>query len=74
MPDSFRKIRIGHFQNPTLFVTVDFDKNGYSYGDNVVAKIKVRRSDGEILLTGTSVAYKVSSDSSQDKSMLLLNS
>jgi hypothetical protein len=56
-----------------LFVTVDFDKNGYSNGDAVIGKVKVRRADGEKMLAGSSIAYKVSSDDSQDKGLILLD-
>jgi hypothetical protein len=40
-------------------VTVDFDKNAYSPGEQIQAKIKVRRPDGERLPVGTSIAYRV---------------
>ena len=60
VPVSYRKIRIGSISNPDLFVTVDFDKNAYSPGDEVLAKVKVRRPDGERLPVGTSIAYSVS--------------
>lgn len=42
-----------------MFVTVDFDKDNYSAGDTVKAKIKVRRPDGEKLLDGSKVAYDI---------------
>jgi uncharacterized protein YfaS (alpha-2-macroglobulin family) len=59
MPPSYRKIRIGSIQQPNLFVTLDFDKNAYSSGDEVVGKIKVRKPDGTALPAGSSVAFTV---------------
>lgn len=56
IPDSYRKIRIGTFEQPDLFVTVDFEENSYSAGDKVLAKIKVRRPDGNKLPVGSSIA------------------
>lgn len=40
-------------------MTTDFDKVNYSPGDHVVAKIKVRKPDGNALPTGSSIAYSV---------------
>jgi hypothetical protein len=40
-------------------VTVDFEKQNYSPGDDVAAKVKVRRPDGEALAPGSSIAYSV---------------
>jgi len=40
-------------------VTVDFQKQNYSPGDDVKAKVKVRRPDGEALAPGSSIAYSV---------------
>lgn len=57
MPPSFRKFRIGTYSHPEMFVTCDFEKNAYSPGDEVKAKIKVRKPDGEALPVGTSIAY-----------------
>jgi len=42
-----------------MFVTVDFDKNAYSPGDQVSAKIKVRKPDGGRLPPGSSIAFSV---------------
>jgi uncharacterized protein YfaS (alpha-2-macroglobulin family) len=58
-PTSFRTFRINQFSQPELFVTVDFDKQNYSKGDKVTAKVKVRRPDGEALQPGSSIAYEV---------------
>jgi hypothetical protein len=66
VPDSFRKIRIGAFSNPTLFVTLDFEKNVYSPGDTVTGKVKVRKPDGELLPQGSSIAFSVSSGASKE--------
>jgi hypothetical protein len=40
-------------------VTVDFEKQNYSLGEKVVAKVKVRRPDGEALSPGSSIKYEV---------------
>lgn len=56
---TFRKFRINTFVQPELFVTVDFDKNSYSPGDSVVAKVKVRKPDGESLPIGSSIAMNI---------------
>jgi hypothetical protein len=40
-------------------VTFDFEKNAYSPGDEVKAKIKVRKPDGNRLPSGSSVAFSV---------------
>jgi len=37
---------------------MDFDKDNYSAGDEVTAKIKVRRPDGEKLLDGSRLEYE----------------
>ena len=42
-----------------MFVTVDFDKNNYSAGDKVTAKVKVRKPDGQRLPPGTSIAFSM---------------
>ena len=54
-----RKFRINTVSQPELFVTVDFDKNNYSPGDSVVAKVKVRKPDGESLPIGSSIAMNI---------------
>ena len=38
---------------------MDFDKDNYSPGDKVTAKIKVRRPDGEKLLDGSRISYDI---------------
>jgi len=61
-------------------VTVDFKKQNYSNGDTVVAKVKVRRPDGEALQPGSSIAYEVpmslktGKDAKVSKKMIELNS
>jgi hypothetical protein len=40
-------------------VTVDFEKQNYSLGEKVTAKVKVRRPDGEAISPGSSIAYEV---------------
>lgn len=59
VPPSFRKIRIGAYSQPEMFVTLDFDKNAYSVGDKVLGKVKVRKPDGTSLPVGSSVAFDV---------------
>jgi uncharacterized protein YfaS (alpha-2-macroglobulin family) len=49
-------------------VTVDFDKQNYSAGDKVTAKVKVRRPDGEALALGSSIAYEVAMTTQDGKS------
>jgi uncharacterized protein YfaS (alpha-2-macroglobulin family) len=55
-PDVYRKFRINTYTQPNLFVTVDFDKKNYVPGDSIVAKVKVRKPDGEKLPVGSSVS------------------
>lgn len=59
--------RINQFSQPELFVTVDFEKQNYSPGDDVKAKVKVRRPDGEALATGSSIAYSVPIKDANDR-------
>jgi len=61
---TFRKFRINQYSQPELLVTVDFDKNNYSSGDQVKAKVKVRKPDGERLPPGSSIAFSVKAPSS----------
>ena len=53
-----RKIRIFDTEQPQLFVTVDYDKTSYVPGDELTAKMKVKRPDNQPLLTGSSIAIK----------------
>lgn len=63
VPTSYRKIRIGSYEQPDLFVTCDFDEETYVPGDQVSAKVKVRRPDGNRLSVGSSIAYEVAGTS-----------
>jgi hypothetical protein len=68
-PCSYRKFRVNQFSQPELFVTLDFEKQNYSLGDKVVAKVKVRRPDGEALAPGSSIAYEVPMITASGKSV-----
>lgn len=70
VPPSFRKFRVGTYSHPELFVTADFDKNAYSTGEKVKAKVKVRKPDGERLPYGSSIAFQAGQ---ANQSMILLN-
>ena len=59
IPTVFRKIRVGSYEQPDLFVTCDFSEEVYVPGDHVSAKIKVKRPDGKRLSVGSSIAFNV---------------
>ena len=71
IPTAFRKIRIGSFEQPDLFVTCDFSEETYVPGDHVTAKIKVKRPDGKRLPVGSSIAFDVAGTPVSQKNILL---
>eukprot|EP00347_Sterkiella_histriomuscorum_P000042 403377406 len=56
-PTQQRKIRFRSYGERNLFNTVDFSKDTYSPGDQVLAKLKVRRSDSQKLSQDTVISY-----------------
>ena len=71
IPTAFRKIRVGSYEQPDLFVTCDFSEETYVPGDEVTAKIKVKRPDGKRLSVGSSLAYNVAGTGISKKNIYL---
>jgi predicted metalloprotease len=67
LPKSERKIRIRSYLDRAYFVTVDFDKETYTPGDKVRAKVKVRRADKQEIKSTIQVEYLAKFE--QDKEM-----
>lgn len=64
---SERKFRIESYAQPEQHVTVDFERNFYSPGEKVSAKVKVKTQGGEPILPGSTITFRVEFPDSKEQ-------